>query len=77
MSENIVKQTCKELGLTYKELAESIGYSESNLRKSVSDNKVSSQLFKSIEMFLEINKLKTELDEYDNLKELIKKISRG
>jgi len=75
--ENIVKATCRELGMTYKELGEAIGYSESNLRKSVSDNKVSSQLLKSIEMFLEINKLKTELDEYDTFRELIKKISRG
>jgi len=76
-NENIVKKTCKELGLTYKELGEAIGYSESNLRKSVSDNKVSSQLSKSIEMFLEINRLNLELNEYENFKQLIKNITRG
>ena len=27
-NDNIVKQTAKELGMTYKELAETIGYSE-------------------------------------------------
>ena len=28
-SDNLIKKTCKELGLTYRELGEAIGYSES------------------------------------------------
>lgn len=75
--ENIVKKTCKELGLTYKELGEAIGYSESNLRKTVSDNKVSKQLEKSITMFIEINNLKKELQEYQTFKNMIKDMARG
>jgi len=75
--ENIVKKTCKELGMTYKELGEAIGYSESNLRKTVSDNKVSKQLEKSITMFIEINNLKKELQEYQTFKNMIKNMSRG
>ena len=75
--ENIVKKTCKELGMTYKELGEAIGYIESNLRKTVSDNKVSKQLEKSITMFIEINNLKKELQEYQTFKNMIKSMSRG
>ena len=64
-SENIIKLACRELGLTYRELAEKIGYTESNLRKCVSTNKVSKQLTKSIEMFM-------ELEQFRPFKQLIK-----
>jgi len=36
---HLIKRVSKELGLTYKELGEEIGYSEGNLRKSVSQNR--------------------------------------
>ncbi len=35
---HLVKKVSKELGLTYKELGEEIGYSESMLRQAVSRN---------------------------------------
>jgi predicted transcriptional regulator len=38
---HLVKKVSQELGLTYKELAEEIGYTEGNLRKSVSENRLS------------------------------------
>ena len=75
-NDNIVKKVCKELGITYKELGERIGYSESNLRKSVSENKVSTQLQKSIEMYLEINHLKQKLKKCDNFIALWKELSK-
>ena len=55
---HLVKKVSKELGLTYKELGEKIGYSEGNLRRSVSKNQLSVQLKKAIELYLEIVKLK-------------------
>ncbi len=39
-SENIVKKVCKELGLTYKELGEHIGYSESAIKMAASTGKI-------------------------------------
>jgi len=65
---HLVKKVSKELGLTYKELGEKIGYSESSLRKTVSNNTVSSQLKTAIELYLENLKLKEELEEVEEFK---------
>jgi len=70
---NIVKATCKELGLTYKELAEIVGYKPDTVNKSASTGKISEQLAKAIEMYLENVRLKEQLQDYDNLKTAIKK----
>ena len=69
---NLIKETCKSLGLTYRELGEKIGYSDSNLRKAVSQNKVSSQLKKAIELYLEIIKLKEKEEETKNFKSILR-----
>ncbi len=58
--------------MTYKELGEAIGYSESNLRQSVYNNKVSTQLKKALELYLETIKLKKELNEIKELKSMLK-----
>ena len=71
--ENIVKATCKELGMTYKELGEAIGYKPDTVNKSASTGKVSEQLAKAIEMYLENVRLKEQLQDYDKLKTAIKK----
>jgi transcriptional regulator with XRE-family HTH domain len=65
---HLVKKVSKELGLTYKELGEKIGYSESSLRKTVSNNTVSSQLKTAIDLYLDNLKLKQELDELEDFK---------
>jgi len=65
---HLVKKVSKELGLTYKELGEKIGYSESSLRKTVSNNSLSSQLETSIQLYLENLKLKKELEELEEFK---------
>ena len=59
---HLVKKVSKELGLTYKELAEKIGYTESNLRKSVSQNKLSYQLEKAIKLYIRIRELEKEVE---------------
>ena len=69
---HLVKKVSKELGLTYKELGEEIGYSESMLRQSVSKNKLSSQLKRVLELYLETVKLKQEKEETEKMKSLIK-----
>jgi len=72
-NENIVKKVCKELGLTYKELGERIGYSEGALKMAVQRNNVSPQMEKAIQLYLENLGLKKELEEFQELKKLLKK----
>lgn len=70
--ENIVKLTCKQLGLTYKQLGEAIGYSEPALKKAIANDSVSEPMQKAIELYLETLNLKKELLNYENLKRAIK-----
>ena len=66
---HLVKKVSKELGITYKELGDKIGYSESSLRKTVSNNTVSSQLKTAIQLYLDNIKLKKEIDELEDFKD--------
>jgi predicted transcriptional regulator len=72
MNDNIVKKVCKELGITYKELGERIGYSESNINKIASTGKISNQVKKAIELYLENLELKKEVKQLHNLKTILK-----
>ncbi len=69
---HLVKKVSKELGLTYRELGERIGYTEGSLRRSVSTNQISSQLEKAIELYLEIIKLKEKEKRTNDIKELLR-----
>jgi hypothetical protein len=69
---HLVKKVSKELGLTYKELGEKIGYTESNLRQSVYTNKVSLQLKKAIQLYMETLELKKKLNEAENFKSVLR-----
>ena len=75
MKENIIKNVCKELGLTYKELGEKIGYSEGALKTASSTGRVSEPLKKAIELYLKNEKLEKELKEYHQLKNILKKLT--
>jgi hypothetical protein len=68
---HLVKRVSKELGITYKELAENIGYTEANLKRSVSTNQISKQLKTSIELYLKTIKLEKEVEDTNQLKKLI------
>ncbi|HHC11199.1 MAG TPA: transcriptional regulator [Campylobacterales bacterium] len=69
---NLIKDTCKNLGLTYRELGEKIGYSEGNLKTSVSKNQVSKQLETSIKLYLKNIELQKEIDNTKNFKKILK-----
>jgi predicted transcriptional regulator len=69
---HLVKRVSKELGMTYRELGEKIGYTESNLRKSVSQNTISSQLEKAIKLYIRIIELEKEVEDTKKSKEEIK-----
>lgn len=73
MAENLIKQTCKELGLTYKQLGELIGYSESALNNASRQDKISEPLKFAIMLYLENLKLKEELEDFRTLKAILSK----
>jgi hypothetical protein len=69
---HLVKRVSKELGLTYKELGKEIGYSESNLRRSVSTNQLSLQLKKALDLYLENSRFKQKEKETKELKDILR-----
>jgi len=77
MQENLIKKVCKELNLTYKQLGEAIGYSESAISNAAATGKISNQVKKAIELYLENLQLKQELEKYNQLKKLLKEITNS
>lgn len=69
---NIIKDVCDMYNLTYKELGNIIGLSESRLITGVSTNKVSKQTEASINMFKKNKELEKELEKNNLLKQLLK-----
>ena len=57
-----IKRTAKLLGLTYKELAEQIGYTENGLKNAVAKNQITDQLKKTLELLQENKELKNKLE---------------
>ncbi len=74
VEDNIVKNTCIEQQLTYRELGERIGFGEGAIKNAAASNKISDQLQKAIEMFLEIEKLKKENEKYKKFQALLKEL---
>lgn len=72
--QNLIKKTAKELGMTYKELGEAIGYSESAIKASIAKGDVSEPMKRAIEMYLEIINLKKENEDFETLKAFFKRI---
>lgn len=72
--ENLIKKTCKELGLTYRELAERIGYGEGAIKNSASSGDISEPMKKAIELIARLHQKEQELKEFEGFKELIRKI---
>lgn len=70
--QNLIKKTAKELGMTYKELGEAIGYSESAISNSARQDKVSDPLERAIALYTENIYLKKELKKFMLLKSIIK-----
>ncbi|CAA6818170.1 MAG: Unknown protein [uncultured Sulfurovum sp.] len=69
---HLVKRVSKELGLTYKELGEEIGYTEGNLKKAVHDNRTTEQLKKAIELYLKTLELEKTINETEEMKKQVR-----
>ena len=70
--ENLIKATCKELNLTYKQLGEMIGLSEGSIKRLATSDEINTQVIKSCEMLLEIKSLKEQLSNTQTLKTALK-----
>ncbi len=75
-TENIVKKVCKELGLTYKELGERIGYSEGSIRNMASKGEISEPVKKSIELLYELKKCQEQLEDCKQLERILYRLSK-
>ncbi len=73
-SENLIKKTCKELGLTYRELGEAIGYGEETISKASRAEKISMPMQRAVELFLQNRELESKLSHLNELKTILKKI---
>lgn len=71
MDENLIKQTCKELNLTYKQLGEAIGYSESAI-KNAGVGEASEPMKRAIELYKETLELKSKLKKTEDFKSNLK-----
>lgn len=69
--QNIIKTTCKELNLTYKQLGELIGLSEGRV-KQLAISEVGEQATKSCELLKKVYDLEAKLNKQEQLKALLK-----
>ena len=74
--ENIVKKTCKELGITQKELAEKLGIHLTTVQKWVSSNEFPLNAEKTIKLIKENKLLKLKLEKFKTAFTLIEE-ARG
>ena len=74
--QNIIKQTCKELNLTYKQLGEAIGYGEEAISKASRTSNISTAMNKTLELYLKNLELKNRLKTLDTLSNIIKELSK-
>ncbi|MBR8464434.1 transcriptional regulator [Campylobacter sp. faydin G-24] len=75
--ENIIKKTCKELGLTYKQLGELIGYSEGAIKSAINSGNISEPMKRAIELYQETLNLKAELEKSEAFKSNLKDFLKG
>jgi hypothetical protein len=73
MTADEVKAFCKEYDFTYGELAEKIGWGEASLRTTIGNGKISDQTAAAINLLRENIKLKAELEEWNLIKNTLKK----
>jgi len=74
LNPNIIKQVCKDLNLTYKKLSYELGYKPDTINKAASTGKVSDQLNKAIELYLENLRLREELKNFDAIKQTLSNV---
>ena len=74
--QNIIKQTCKELQITQRELAEIIKVNDGTVRQWSSKGDVMPNVEVTLNLLLENHKLKSQLDKIKGFAELLAEIQR-
>ncbi|WP_228146243.1 hypothetical protein [Poseidonibacter lekithochrous] len=72
LNPNLIKQVCKDLALTYKNLSYELGYKPDTINKAASTGKVSDQLRKAIDLYLENLRLSAELKDLEMIKKTLR-----
>ena len=67
-------RSCLEQKLTYREFGVKVGFGEGAIKNAAASGKISDQLNKAIEMYLEIQRLTKENKKFTKLQELMKEI---
>ena len=75
--DNIVKRVCKELGITQRELAERMGVSQNMPATWSSGSEPSNMAVKFMELLLEHEKIKRQLDKFKQGFALIDEAKQG
>ncbi len=70
-NDNLIKTTCKQLGLTYKQLGELIGYSESAVKNAAVGN-ISEPMSFAISQYFKIQDLEAKLKTCEDFKQNLK-----
>lgn len=70
---NPIKNTCRELNLTYKQLGEAIGYGEGAIKNSASTGNISEPMAHAIKMYKRILELERDIADSEAVKENLKK----
>ena len=71
--ENIVKRTCKELGITQKELAERLGVNDGTIRKWASQTEPPEWGVKFLELLIKNKELEEKYNLFKNAFDMIDK----
>lgn len=73
MEENIIKKTCKELGMTQKELAERVGVTDGTVRKwSSGATEIPTWAINFLNLLTQSEKDKKAIDKFKEFIELVK-----
>lgn len=71
---NAIKDVCTELDITYYALAKRLGIAFGTIKNSASKKKISDQILAGIDLVRENHRLKKELKDYLELKEVLKQL---
>lgn len=69
---NLIKQVCRDHTLTYAQLGERIGYSESTINKVASTGEISATLAKAIELYIQTTEQQKQINKLNQLKVIFK-----
>lgn len=72
--ENIIKKVCNELGITQKELAEILKVNDGTIRQWSSKGEVMANVEVTLNLLIENNKLKKQLEKLKNFSILLEEV---